>query len=269
MQSQYSTGGALVRCGAMARAADIVGFLDELLEIERFADYGPNGLQVPGGETVETILTGVSAHRELFERAIAQPAQLVLAHHGILWEAQPRRITPPQAARLKLLLTHGIGLAAYHLPLDAHRELGNNALLAQGLGAEAHAPAFAARGNEIGVIARFPDPGVPAQDLFARVAALTQREPLVFAGGPPAIRTLGIVSGGGASSVHEAIAAGLDAFLTGEPAEWAMADAREGAIHFIAAGHYATETFGIRRVGELVAERFGVAHVFAEIPNPV
>jgi dinuclear metal center YbgI/SA1388 family protein len=252
-----------------ARAADIVAFLDELLDIERFADYGPNGLQVPGADGVETVLTGVSAHRELFERAVAQPAQLVLAHHGILWDAQPRRITPAQAARLKLLLTHDIGLAAYHLPLDAHPQLGNNALLAAGLGASSHVPAFEAKGSDIGVIAYFEDPGLPAQELFARVAQLTNREPLVFAGGPATVRTLGIVSGGGASSLHEAIAAGLDAFLTGEPAEWAMADAREGAIHFVAAGHYATETFGIRRVGELVAERFGVAHVFAEIPNPV
>jgi dinuclear metal center YbgI/SA1388 family protein len=252
-----------------ARAADIVAFLDELLEIERFGDYGPNGLQVPGGDAVETVLTGVSAHLELFERAVAQPAQLVLAHHGILWDAQPRRVTPAQAARLKLLLTHDIGLAAYHLPLDAHPQLGNNALIAQGLGADRHEPAFAARGADIGVIAHFADQGVPAQELVARVAQLTRREPLVFAGGPERVRTLGIVSGGGASSVHEAIAAGLDAFLTGEPAEWAMADAREGGIHFVAAGHYATETFGIRRVGQLVAERFGVVHVFAEIPNPV
>jgi dinuclear metal center YbgI/SA1388 family protein len=252
-----------------ARAADIVAFLDELLEVERFADYGPNGLQVPGGEQVETVLTGVSAHQQLFERAVAQPAQLVLAHHGILWDSQPRRIAPAQAARLKLLLTHGIGLGAYHLPLDAHPEHGNNALLAQGLGAQRHEPAFAAKGAEIGVVASFADGGVAAQELFARVAQLTNREPLVFEGGPERIRTLGICSGGGASFVHEAIGAGLDAFLTGEPAEWAMADAREGGIHFVAAGHYATETFGIRRLGELVAERFGVAHVFAEIPNPV
>jgi dinuclear metal center YbgI/SA1388 family protein len=252
-----------------ARSADIVAFLDELLEIERFADYGPNGLQVPGGDMVEGVLTGVSAHRELFERAVAQPAQLVLAHHGILWDAQPRRIVPAQAARLKLLLTHDIGLAAYHLPLDAHPELGNNALLAQGLGARSHRPAFAAKGAEIGVVASFADEGVPAAELFARIARLTSREPLVFDGGPAAVRTLGIVSGGGASFLHEAIGAGLDAFLTGEPAEWAMADAREGGIHFVAAGHYATETLGIRRIGELVAERFDVAHTFAEIPNPV
>jgi dinuclear metal center YbgI/SA1388 family protein len=252
-----------------ARTADIIACLDELLEIDRFADYGPNGLQVPGAEEVTTVLTGVSAHQALFERAVAEGAQLVLAHHGILWDSQPRRVTPQQAARLKLLLGHEIALGAYHLPLDAHPELGNNALLATGLGAARHEPAFASKGTPIGVIARFDGDGVAAADLFARVAELTAREPLVFDPGPPRIRALGIVSGGGASFLAEAAASGLDAFLTGEPSEWAMADARENGIHFIAAGHYATETFGIRRVGGLVAERFGVRHVFAEIPNPI
>ncbi len=252
-----------------ARTADIIAFLDELLEIERFADYCPNGLQVPGAEEVTTVLTGVSAHQELFERAVAEGAQLVLAHHGILWDAQPRRIGAALATRLKLLLGNEIALGAYHLPLDAHAQIGNNALLAAGLGAIEHAPAFSSKGAQIGVVARFVDDGVPAGELFARVAALTAREPLVFDTGPDRVRTLGIVSGGGASFLHEAIESGLDAFLTGEPAEWAMADAREAGIHFVAAGHYATETFGIRRVGELVAERFGVTHVFAEVPNPV
>jgi len=253
---------------ATAATADIVAYLDDLLEIERFADYGPNGLQVPGAERVSKVVTAVSAHKELFERALEAGAQLVLAHHGILWDAQPRRITPPQAARLKLLLGNDLALAAYHLPLDAHPEHGNNALLAAGLGAARHAAAFAAKGSPIGVVAHYDQP-LPAAELIERVAALTGREPLAFSGGPDRIRTLGIVSGGGASSLHEAIAAGLDAFLTGEPSEWAMADAREGAIHFIAAGHYATETLGIRRLGQLVAERFGVEHAFIEVSNPV
>lgn len=252
-----------------ARTADIIAFLDELLEIERFADYGPNGLQVPGASDVTTVLTGVSATQALFARAAAEGAQLVLTHHGILWDGQPRRITPQQAARLKLLLSHDIGLGAYHLPLDGHPELGNNALIAAGLGATRKEPAFAMKGMPIGVVAHFDGDGIAASDLFARVAQLTAREPLVFDAGPPQVRTLGIVSGGGASALDEAIALGLDAFLTGEPREPAMADAQESGIHFIAAGHYATETFGIRKIGELVAERFNVAHVFAEIPNPI
>lgn len=252
-----------------ARTADIIAFLDELLETARFEDLGPNGLQVPGAAEVTTVLTGVSAQRELFERAVAEPAQLVLAHHGILWDFEPRRIGPAQATRLKLLLANDIALAGYHLPLDAHPEVGNNALLATRLGATRRTPAFAHKGQPIGVIAHFDGDGIPAAELFGRVATATAREPLVFDAGPAHVRTLGIVSGSAANTLTEAIDLGLDAFLTGEPKEHAMAQAHESAIHFIAAGHYATETFGIHRLGEIVAERFGVRHVFADIPNPV
>jgi len=252
-----------------AATAEIVAFLDELLEIGRFQDYGPNGLQVPGAATVETVVTGVSAQRELFERALEHDAQLVLAHHGILWDLAPTRIGPAHAARLKLLLANDVALAAYHLPLDGHPLHGNNAILAERLGASSHVRAFPYKGEPIGTIARFDPDGVPAAELFARVAGVTEREPLVFDAGPERIRTLGIVSGSAAASLGEAIELGLDAFLTGEPREPVMSEARESGIHFIAAGHYATETFGIRRLGELVAERFGVRHVFVDVPNPV
>jgi len=252
-----------------ARTADIIAYLDELLAVERFADYGPNGLQVPGAAEVAKVLTGVSAQRALFERARDEGAQLVLAHHGLLWDFDPRRISAAQAARLKLLLANDIALAAYHLPLDGHPDIGNNALLADALGAERRERAFPYKGEPIGAIARFAGEGVPIEDLIARVAAVTDRPPLAFEAGPPRVRTLGIVSGAAAGTLSEAIDLGLDAFLTGEPKEHVMAEAREGGIHFIAAGHYATETLGIRRLGELVAERFGVEHVFADIPNPV
>lgn len=252
-----------------ARTADIIAFLDDLLEVDRYPDLGPNGLQIPGAQEVTTVLTGVSAQRALFERAVAEQAQLVLAHHGILWDFEPRRIGPAQAARLKLLLTHDVALAGYHLPLDAHPEVGNNALLASRLGAARQTRAFAHGGQPIGVVAHFDGDGLPAAELFSRIATVTAREPLVFDAGPDRVRTLGIVSGAAANSLAEAIDLGLDAFMTGEPKEHVMAQARENGIHFVAAGHYATETLGIRRVGELVAERFGVRHVFADIPNPV
>lgn len=252
-----------------ARTAEIVGFLDELLEIHRFQDLGPNGLQVPGSDTVTTVVTGVSAQRQLFEQALRHDAQLVLAHHGILWDFEPRRITSAQATRLKLLLANDVALAGYHLPLDAHPLHGNNALLATQLGASSHVRAFPYKGEPIGTIARFDPDGVPAAELFERVARLTDREPLVFDAGPPSVRTLGIVSGAAANSLSDAVDLKLDAFLTGEPKEHVMAQARESGIHFVAAGHYATETLGIRRLGELVAERFGVRHVFVDIPNPV
>jgi len=253
----------------MARVKDILAYLDELLEPGAFDDYGPNGLQVPGAAEVTTVATCVSAHRELIERATARGAQLLLAHHGIIWDFQPRRISRLQATRLRLLLQADLNLAMYHLPLDAHPEVGNNALIANGLGGSQLAPFGEHRGRAIGVQTRFPGDGLPAAELFARVQALTDREPLVFAGGPPLVRTLGVISGAAASSIAEAIELGLDAFLTGEPAEHAMAAALEGGVHFIAAGHYATETFGIRRIGDLVAERFDIEHAFIDVPNPV
>jgi dinuclear metal center YbgI/SA1388 family protein len=243
--------------------SDIIAYLDDLLEAPDFPDYGPNGLQVPGREKVTRVATGVSAHRQLFESAAEAGAQLVIAHHGLFWDFHPRSLSPPMKERLRVLFDNEIALAGYHLPLDAHPEVGNNALLAEGLGAARHEP-FAG----IGRGATFADP-LPAAELFRRVAELTGREPLVFDAGPPAVRRLAIVSGGAASRLGQAVAEGYDAFLTGEPKENVMADAREAGIHFIAAGHYATETLGVRRLGDLLAERFGIDHVWIDIPNPV
>jgi dinuclear metal center YbgI/SA1388 family protein len=247
----------------MAQTGQLTHFLDELLTPEAFDDLGPNGLQVPGSETVERVVTGVTAQRALFERAIEEDAQLVLVHHGLFWKFHPVGLTPLLAERLRPLFKHDVALAAYHLPLDAHAEVGNNALLAESLGAAGHVPF-----TDVGRGATFAEP-VAAADLFARVAAVTGREPLVFDAGPPQIRRIAIVSGGAASRLDQAIAEGYDAFLTGEPKENVMADAREAGVHFIAAGHYATETFGVRRLGDLLAERFGIEHVWVDLPNPV
>jgi dinuclear metal center YbgI/SA1388 family protein len=252
----------------LAPLRDIVSFLDELLEIEAFEDYGPNGLQVPGAEEIEHVATGVSAHRELFVRAAGQGAQLVLCHHGLFWNAQPRAVSPALKERLEVLFRHDMGLAAYHLPLDAHAEAGNNALICRALGLERAEPFGSHRGRPIGFVGR-SDPGVPLAELVERCRRAFGREPFLWDFGPDPVESVGVVSGGGASSLAEAVELGLGAFLTGEPAEPAMADAKEGGIHFIAGGHYATETFGVRRLGELLAERFHVAHSFIDVPNPV
>jgi dinuclear metal center YbgI/SA1388 family protein len=253
----------------VALTREILSFLDELLDPGGFDDYGPNGLQVPGRAEVDRVVTGVSASLELFERAIVADAGLVLVHHGVFWDKAPRALSPAAAARLRMLLTAEVNLVAYHLPLDAHPEVGNNALLADGLGATTHEPFAEHAGRAIGVAARFGEDGVEAGELFSRVTEVTGRAPLVFDDGPDRVRSLGIVSGGAAGDLETAIAAGLDGFLTGEPSEPAMTTAREARVHFIAAGHYATETFGVRRLGELLAERFGVAHEFIDVPNPV
>jgi len=253
----------------VASREEIIAFCDGLLDVAAFDDYGPNGLQVPGATEIERVATTVSAHGESIDAAVTEGTQLLLAHHGLFWDFHPRALSEQMASRLRTALGAGLNVAGYHLPLDAHAEIGNNALLCEALGFQRSGERLGiVKGSPIGVIGRNAD-GVPATELVSRVREACGQDPLVFAAGPELVKSIGIITGSAASEVHEAVGMGLDAFLTGEPAEHAMADAREGRIHFIAAGHYATETFGIRRLGDLVAERFHVEHRFLDIPNPV
>ena len=252
----------------MADRDRIISFCDELLEIAAFDDYGPNGLQVPGSSEVEMVITGVSAHRKLIERAVAAGGQLLITHHGLFWEFLPRALSEQMAERLRIALDARLSIAAYHLPLDAHPEIGNNALLCEVLGFAPEPQGWAeVRGRPIGVIGRDPE-GVEAPELVARVGRVLGREPLVFDTGPERVRRIGIVSGAGASEVHTAVALGLDAFLTGEPAEHVMADAAEGGIHFIAAGHYATDSAGFGAWARW-CRALRVEPAFIDVPNPV
>lgn len=255
----------------MPEAADrdeIISFCDELLAASDYDDYGPNGLQVPGAADVGMVVTGVSAQLELLERARELGAELVIAHHGLFWEFHPRALSEQMAARLRLALGSELNVAGYHLPLDGHPEIGNNALLCAQLGLEVSGRFATARGREIGIVADAPEP-LAVAELTSRIEALLHREPLLLGAGPEPVRRVGIVSGAGASFVGEAVRLGLDALITGEPAEHVTADAREGGLHFYAAGHHATETLGVRRLGELVADRFAIEHEFIEVPNPV
>jgi len=253
----------------VAEREEIVRFCDELLDVAAFSDYGPNGLQVPGTTGVNRVATAVSAHRESIEAAVQADAQLLLVHHGLFWDFHPRALSPQMAERLRIALGAGLSIAGYHLPLDAHPEVGNNALLCRQFGFELESGAIGqAKGRTVGAIGRREDP-VPLASLVAEIEDGLGREPLVFAEGPEEITSIGIVSGSAASDIHTAIGLGLDAYLTGEPSEHVMADAREGGINFIAAGHYATEVCGIRRLGELAAEHFDIEHRFIDIPNPI
>jgi dinuclear metal center YbgI/SA1388 family protein len=252
----------------MAQITDIIETLDELLSPADYADYGPNGLQVQGAAEVTRVVTGVSARRALMERAVELEAQLVIVHHGLFWDFLPTGLTSLQQERLRPLFKHDINLAGYHIPLDAHPVLGNNAILARELGCADPLPFANFKGKPIGFRGRFPHP-ISAEELHARVHATTGREPLLLGAGPERIGTIGIVSGSAADTLHEAASHGLDAFLTGEPREHITADAEELGMWFIAAGHYATETFGVRALGDLLAERYGLEHVFVDLPNPV
>ncbi len=249
---------------------EILAAADALLEPSRFEDYCVNGLQVPGPSEASKIATAVSANAETFERAAAANADLLLVHHGLFWGSGVRAIDPALKRRLQILFDDDIALAAYHLPLDAHPEIGNNALLGRQLGAERLEPFATDRGGTpFGFIATLPGEGVEIGELTSRVAEITRREPLLLDGGSHAVQRIAIVSGSGSDYIAEAAQAGAQALLTGEPAERVTAAAKELGVHVIAAGHHATETSGIRALGERLAARFAVEHTYIEIPNPV
>lgn len=250
-------------------AAEVIGACDELLEAHRFSDFGPNGLQVPGERLVRRLITGVSANADLLEAAASRGADLVLVHHGLFWRGQPLGVPPLLYRRLKVLFDHGMALAAYHLPLDGHPALGNNALLADALGLRDRGRFAEHGGMPLGVHGTLPA-GLPVEEFHARVReAVGGRDPLRVGAGPAEVRTVGIVSGAAADDVHAASALGLDAFITGEPAERSFSDARDAGIHLFAAGHHATERFGIRALGEHLAAGLGLQHEFLDIENPI
>jgi dinuclear metal center YbgI/SA1388 family protein len=241
----------------------IVAFASELLGVDRFHDYGPVGLQVEGASEVEKIVCGVSASRELFEIARERGAQMVLVHHGLFWTNEPLVIDRRQKGRLRALFDGDLSLVAFHLALDAHAEIGNSVLLARELGVEPER-VF----EQIGVGGRLAEP-LAGEDFVTRVKEVLGREPLAFLSGPEPVRTVAIVTGGGGPSLLAAAREGYDLFLTGEPKEPSLHAARELGIHFVAAGHYATERLGVQALAARIGERFGVEWEFVELPNPV
>jgi dinuclear metal center YbgI/SA1388 family protein len=246
----------------------IVEFLNDLLAVGSIPDFGPQGLQIEGKDDVRKVAVGVTASIELFRRAIEAEADLVICHHGMLWDFEPRVVRGPLKQRLQLLLDHGITLLGYHLVLDAHEEHGNNACLARELGLVDVAPFGEYRGVEIGRRGRF-DPPLAVGDLEAKVREVCGGEPLVFPFGPDPVATIGVISGGAVNDFRQAIDAGLDAYLTGEAKEFVQETAREERTTYIAAGHYRTETFGVRSLADRLAREFGVQTVFLDVPNPV
>lgn len=247
----------------------LVAELDELLDAERIQDYCPNGLQVEGRGEVRRIVSAVSASRALFLRAVDHEADAILVHHGILWNGSSApRIVGSFRERVRLLLENRISLIAYHLPLDRHPELGNAAQLARRLGLGELEPFGEHHGQSVGVCGVFRDP-VEADELFAAVAEVCDRDPLVFEGDRRLVSSVGIVTGGAQKEYHQAVAAGLDAYITGEVSEWVMHQAAEDGVHYVSAGHYATERFGVQALGRRLADRHGLDVEFLDLPNPV
>jgi dinuclear metal center YbgI/SA1388 family protein len=248
----------------MASRDEIVAWADEYLDLTAYPDYGPMGLQVVGTPEVQKIVCGVSASRELFERAAEAGAQMVLVHHGLLWDKEPRRIGPVMRERLRALFDADLSLVAYHLALDAHPEIGNNALLRDELGIERKGR-FA---DGYGFGGRLSDP-IPVSDLAERVQEQLGRMPLVFSYGPELVERVAVCSGGAARYLADAAADGYDCFVTGEADEPTKHAAKEAGVHFIAGGHYATETLGVRALAARIGERFDIAWDFVDLPNPV
>jgi dinuclear metal center YbgI/SA1388 family protein len=247
----------------VAQRGEIEAYLAGLLACERFRDYGPNGLQVEGRAEVRRIVSGVTASRAFIEAAIAEHADAILVHHGLFWRGQDGRLTGWLKERVALLLAHGINLFAYHLPLDAHAELGNNAQLGRRLSLLADAR-FGEQ--ELGFVG--DGGGVTAQALAARVAEALGRAPLLLPGDGRPLARIAWCTGGAQGYFEAAIAAGADAFLTGEVSEPQAHLARETGVAFLACGHHATERYGAPALAAHVAERYGLEHRFIEIDNP-
>ncbi len=250
------------------RLAELVAWMDETLAAPTFRDHGPNGLQVLGRDEVANVATAVSVSLDVIQRAAAAGADALLVHHGLFWDGADPTIGRLERRRLEALFGADMSLIAYHLPLDAHPEFGNNARLADLLGLGERAPFGEHRGMRIGVQGTLPAPDEAAA-VAARLGALIGSTPLVLAGGDHPVRSVGIVSGGAARDIRQAADAGLDAFITGEPSEDAAYLARELGVHFIAAGHNATETLGVQALAEAAAERFGITTGFLPVDNPV
>ena len=248
----------------MAERSDIESTLASLLDVGRFRDYGPNGLQVEGKAQVRKIVSGVTASRALIEAAIGARADAILVHHGLFWRGHDGRVTGWLKSRLALLLAHEINLYAYHLPLDAHPEFGNNAQFGSRLGLRADAR-FGEQ--DLGFIGSSVE-AMTAALLAARVKAALGRAPTVVAGDGRAIRRIGWCTGGAQGYFEAAIAAGADAFLTGEISEPQVHYARETGVAFLACGHHATERYGAPALAAHIAERYALEHEFIDIDNP-
>lgn len=244
---------------------ELCAYLDGVLEAGRFRDYCPNGLQVEGGAEVARVVCGVTASRALVEAAIAAEADALLVHHGWFWKGEDGRVTGLRKARLALLLEHGISLIAYHLPLDAHGEFGNNAQLARVAGWQVEGR-FA--DQDIGFLGR---PGIveSASGLAARLAGVLGREPLLVGDGSRTVRRIAWCSGGAQGYFEQAIAQGADLFVSGEISEQTTHLARESGVPYLAAGHHATERYGVQALGHHLTEHFGLDCRYVEIDNPV
>ncbi|MGO3106329.1 MAG: Nif3-like dinuclear metal center hexameric protein [Psychrobacter celer] len=260
-------------------AQALTEFCDDYLSASAFKDYAPNGLQVDGGRPIRRIVTGVTACEALIDAAIAEDADAIMVHHGYFWKGEPMTITGMKGQRIRKLMQHGISLIGYHLPLDAHPKIGNNAKLAEMLGLTITEALYPHESHPVGNIATCPPQS--AESLTQTITQALGRIPLHISGhyqyladeaadtaAPKLLKRIGICTGGAQDMIEQAAAMGCDAYISGEISERTTHSARELGIDYFACGHHATERAGIQALGDIVAQQFGLSVRFIDIDNP-
>lgn len=247
---------------------EILKTLKSLLRPEQFKDYCPNGMQVQGKPQVQRLVTGVTACQALIDRAIEAQADMLLVHHGYFWRGEDETITGIKKTRVEALLKYNITLLAYHLPLDVHPELGNNAALGRLLGFKTTGDLGKQNNNSIGLTGELETP-LSGEELGVLLEERLGRSALHILGSASPIRTVGWCTGAAQNFIELALKSGVDAYITGEVSEQTVHFARETGIHFFAAGHHATERYGVQAVAAHLVEKFGLDHEFIDIDNPV
>ncbi|MBQ4813004.1 Nif3-like dinuclear metal center hexameric protein [Pseudoalteromonas luteoviolacea] len=246
----------------------LVNQLTELLKPFQINDYCPNGLQVEGKDEIKKVVTGVTASQALIDAAIDKQADAILVHHGYFWKGEDQTITGMKQRRIKRLLEHDINLLAYHLPLDVHPELGNNAQLGELLNLTVERPLEPWNKNSVAVKGKLKTP-MSVDEFSALIEQKLDRKPLVNKAGDHKIKTIAWCTGGGQSFIDLAASQGIDAYLTGEASEQTIHSSTEQGIHFFAAGHHATERYGVKALGEYLADKYDLDVEFIDIHNPV
>lgn len=248
--------------------ADMTAHLEDYLQVRLFSDYAPNGLQVEGRSQVQRLATGVTACQQLLDEAIAWGADAILVHHGYFWRGEPAQVVGMKRRRLAALLVNDVSLLAYHLPLDAHPACGNNARLGEVMGIPLEQQeALTDAVDNVGNIATLAQP-LPAGEFVARLERATGRTALHVGSAGGQVSRIAWCTGGAQGYIERAVAAGADLFVTGEVSEQTVHVAREEGIHFVAAGHHATERYGAPALGEYLAQRYSLEHRFFDIDNP-
>ncbi|WP_428241963.1 Nif3-like dinuclear metal center hexameric protein [Gynuella sp.] len=246
---------------------DLQRYLDKLLNVADIRDYCPNGLQVEGRNVIQKIVTGVTASQKLIDRAIELQADAIIVHHGYFWKSESAPIVGMKRKRIQALMTHEINLFAYHLPLDVHPQFGNNIQLAQLMGVNAVASLGDLCSNAIGLVTEFerPRPGAEVRQWLEDLLSF----PVIHVEQSKPIKTLALCTGAAQGFIDEVAALGVDAYLSGEISEPTVHAAEEQGIHYFAAGHHATERYGVKALGEHLAAQFDVAVEFVDLPIPV